>query len=111
MKTALIAIIVALSTASTFGQDFHVTGIEDHIRDKTEESFSTPLHSKRVTGTIGDKVYHLEEAALMAYHFEVGTDYPVEKLTDNRIQLRVTDKKGHEQTERLTIRSVAESVK
>jgi hypothetical protein len=102
--------VVLLLLGSSLGQDLviHITAVQDHIRSKDEPSFSTPLHTKRVTGTIGNKRYELEEAALMSYRFEVGKDYTVVKVTDKSVKIRVTDRKGHESTESLVVRAVEE---
>ena len=106
MKTVLAVFLVFASIAQA--ETIHITGVEDHIRTKDEPSFSAVLHSKRITGTIGHLKYSLEEAALMAYHFEVGKDYPVLKITDKQIKIQVTDKKGREQTETLQVKAVQE---
>jgi hypothetical protein len=50
----------------------------------------------------------MEEAALFAYHFEVGQDYPVVKATDKEVKRRVRDKKGRESTESLRVTGVEE---
>lgn len=89
---------------------FHVTGVEDHTRQENEPSYSQALRTERVTGVVDGKRYHLSEPMLMAYRFKVGKDYPVLKLKpgDNRIDLQVTDKKGRERKETLTILAVEE---
>ena len=116
MKTPTFTLTIVFATLAASAQTpatqiIHITAIQDHIRSKDEPSFSTVLHSKRVTGVIGDKRYSLEEAALMAFHFEVGADYPVLKLTDTGIQIRVTDKKGRQSVERLVVLGVEEVAK
>lgn len=108
MSLYLIALALILcGTAEAQDKTIRITGVEDHIRDSTEPSFSTPLHSKRVTGVIDGKEYRLEEAAMLAYKFEVGKDYEVRKLSDNRISLWV-ERRGKRDHEDLTIKSVQE---
>ena len=106
MKT-LLAVLLLTTIASA--ETIHITAVEDHIRSDNEPSFSTPLHTKRITGTIGRLRYSMEEAAMFAYRFEVGKDYPVVKVTDKEVKIRVTDKKGRESTETLQVRAVEES--
>lgn len=110
MKAAILLILTAL-TASAQTMHIHITSVTDHIRSRDEPSFSTPLHSKRITGTIGDIKYTMEEAAMLAYHFQVGQDYEVLKLSDKAIKIRTTDKNGHEGYESLVILSAEEVTK
>ena len=42
------------------------------------------------------------------YHFEVGKDYPVVKVSDKDIKVQVADKKGREDTERLNVITIEE---
>ena len=110
MKKSITALMFAAVSLAAAAQDvMHVSAVEDHIRSKDEASFSTPLHSKRITAVIGNKRYQLEEAAMFAYQFDVGKDYPVVKATDKQVKVRVTDKKGRESTETLQVRAVEEA--
>jgi hypothetical protein len=108
MRRLMLIALTFLATLAIAQDALHVTAVEDHIRSKDEPSFSTALHTKRITGIIGDKRYHLEEAAMFAYHFEVGKDYPVVKATDKEVKVRVTDKKGRESTETLQVKAIEE---
>jgi hypothetical protein len=106
MKLLIAALLLA---TVAHAETIHITSVEDHIRSNNEPSFSTPLHTKRIIGTIGRLKYTMEEAALFAFHFEVGKDYEVVKATDKQVKIRVTDKKGREDTETLQVRSVEET--
>ena len=93
----------------------HITAIRDHIRTKDEPSFSSALHTRIYTGTIGGRVFTFEEAITMfapGSHFEVGGDYEVTKMEDRigkTLKIREhPDKKGRTQVEWLTVTSVSE---
>jgi hypothetical protein len=96
-----------LFATSTFGQTFHVTGT--HKAAEAEKPYHTAFNFTIVVGTIENRRYTTAQlAAFGAYHFEVGTDYPVVKSDDKTIKVRVTDKKGRESTENLNIEGVEE---
>ncbi len=44
----------------------------------------------------------------LAYKFEVGVDYEVRKISNSRMSVWVTDKKGHRDHEDLTIKGIEE---
>jgi hypothetical protein len=108
MKNTLSTLL--LLGAAAFAQDntIHVTSVQDRYRTRDEPSFSKPYRMKIVKGKIGTRLYTLEEASLLAYHFEVGKDYPVVKVSDKEIKVRVTNKKGKESTESLNVVSIEE---
>jgi hypothetical protein len=89
-------------------QTLHITSTHVATRDQ-EKTYRTSFDQNIITGTIGNRVYTMEQlAAFGAFHFQVGSDYAVVKVDDRRIKLRVTDKKGRESTESLNVVSVAE---
>jgi hypothetical protein len=106
----LILLTVLFLTGSAFATDvFHVTGTHKATRDN-EKTYRTSFSQNIITGTIGDKRYTLEQLASWGfYRFEVGGDYPVVKVTDSAVKVRVTNKKGKESTETLNVVSVEET--
>jgi hypothetical protein len=112
MKKKLISLALLLLTSSAFASDvFHVTAIHKASRDN-EKTYHTPFNQNIITGTIGNKRYTLEQlASRFSFHFEVGKDYPVLKVTDKQVKVQVTDKKGRESTEPLNVVTVEEAVK
>ena len=107
MKIAALMLTVFIGAAAA-AQTIHIVSLADHIRDRDTPSFSQPLHTKIIKGRIGDRIYTLEEAALFAYPFEIGKDYPVLAATDKTVKIQVTDKKGRKSTERLIVRAIEE---
>jgi hypothetical protein len=111
MKTIFALVIVAALTPAAFAQSlqpFHVVAIHKATRDD-EKTYRTMYNQNIITGTIGDRRYTLEQLAFWgAYHFEVGADYPVVEASDKGVKVRVTDKKGHENTESLNVVTVEE---
>ena len=59
MKTLTLLAILA---TSAFGQTFHITKIQDHIRTQEEQSFSKAMHTRNYTGTIDGMTVVAEEA-------------------------------------------------
>jgi len=106
MKATILFLFA--STAIAQSRTIHITGVEDHTRQDTEPGFSTPLHSKRLTGVLDSKIYRLEEPAVFAHKFEVGKDYPVADVTETKMHIVVNDKRGRQSKERLTIKAVSE---
>jgi len=111
----LFVILMLAATVTGYAETIHITEIHVHIRDKNEPSFSSALHTRQYTGTIGNRKFTLEEAITALARpsrFEVGKDYEVVKVED-RIgkTMKVKeepDKKGRVQTEWLTVVSVEE---
>lgn len=114
---SILAIAVLLTSTALAQNAIHITAIHDHIRDKNEQSFSRPLHTREYVGIIGNRIFTLEEG-LTAFskgsHFEVGHDYEVVKVEDRigkTIKIKEDpDKKGRVMTEWLTVISVEEKV-
>jgi hypothetical protein len=104
MKTLLAVFLFA---SVVHAETFHITGVKRAT--EAEKTYRTSFSQNLVTGTIGNKQYTLEQLASWGYfHFEVGAEYPVVKVTDKSLKLRVTDKKGRESTESLNIVEVKE---
>lgn len=86
----------------------HISAIHKATRDD-EKTYHTSFNQNIITATVENRRYTLEQLASWGfYHFEVGSDYPVIKIDDKTIKLRVLDKKGRASTESLNIVSVEE---
>jgi len=108
MKKLILLAVLTLASSAFAADVLHVTGIHKATRDN-EKTYHTAFNQNIITGTIGDKQYTFEQLASWGfYHFEVGTDYPVVKVTDSEVKVRVTNKKGKESTETLNVVSVGE---
>ena len=114
MKT-LLMLTLALGSFTACAQTFHVTGVQDHIRGKDEESFSTAMHTRRYTGTIQNLQVVAEEAITAfspASHIEIGHDYVVTKfkpVPGGALHVKQDpDKHGKEHDAWLTVLSVEE---
>lgn len=104
MKALLAAFLLA---SMAHAETFHITGIKRAT--EAEKTYRTSFNQNLITGTVGEKQYTLEQLASWGfYHFEVGADYSVVKVTDKQLKVRVTDKKGRESTESLNIVEVKE---
>jgi hypothetical protein len=105
MKTVLSVLLLAATAASA--ESIHIKGIRQAT--DAEKAYKTAFKQNLITGDIGRKEYTLEQlAAYLYYHFEVGKDYPVKKITNSEVKIQVTDKKGRESTESLHIMGVKE---
>ena len=106
MKTLLAVLL--MGAAALAGDTFHVTAI--HRATDQEKTYHTIYSQNLITGTVGNRTYTLEQLdGWGAYRFQVGTDYPVVKVTDKTLKLQVTDKKGRESTESLNVVTVQEA--
>lgn len=75
-----------------------------------EKTYHTAFEQNIITGKIGNKKYTFEQLASWGYfHFEVGKDYSVLKVAENRVKVQVTDKKGKLSTETLNVVTVEEA--
>jgi hypothetical protein len=110
MRTARTLISGLLLSVAAFAADtFHVTAIHKATRDN-EKTYSTGFNQNIITGTVGNRRYTLEQLASWGfYHFEVGADYPVVKVNDKTLKVQVTNKKGKEATESLSVVTVEEA--
>lgn len=109
MKMKILTLLVVLLASSAFAESLHITAIHKATRDG-EKTYHTAFNQNIITGTIGNKRYTMEQLASWGfYHFEVGKDYPVVKVSDKEIRVQVTDKKGRESTEHLNVVTVEEA--
>jgi hypothetical protein len=107
MRALLLALLLSACSASA-QEALHITGMHKATRDN-EKTYQTSFNQNIITGTIGERRYTMEQLASWGFHhFEVGKDYPVVKVNDKEIKVRVTDKKGKESTESLNIMTVEE---
>lgn len=104
MKALLFAL---LSVALAHAETIHITGIRRAT--DLEKTYKTAFNMNMITGSLDGKAYTFQQVAAFGYyHFQVGADYPVVKVTDKEVKVRVTDKKGRESTESLRIVGIAE---
>jgi hypothetical protein len=106
----ILALILLLLTAlvASAQDSLHITSIHKATRDD-EKTYSTAFNQNIINGTIGARKYTFEQLASWGfYHFEVGKDYPVVKISDKTVKVSVTDKKGHASTESLNVITVEE---
>jgi len=98
-----IALLLAFAASGAFGQStFHVTGV--HRATDAERTYKTVFVQDLISGDIDGKHYTVEQLQSWgSYHFQVGTDYPVVKVDDKTVRVRVADKKGRESTESLNV--------
>jgi hypothetical protein len=115
LPVAIFVVALGAAAQSQAPQSIHITAIRDHIRTNDEPAFSSALHTRIYTGTIGNRTFTFEEAITMLSppsHFEVGQDYEVTKVEDRigkTLKIREhPDKKGRAQVEWLTVMSVSE---
>jgi hypothetical protein len=104
----LIAIAVLLISTGALAQDAPAL----HITAKRLPT-ATDAHHVGATileGDIGNRHYILDEAdVLIGMPFEVGHDYPVVKVDDNTVRVRITNKHGREITWGLPVMGVQET--
>ena len=106
IRMAVLAVVLLLTSFAS-AETIHITG--NRRATDAEKLYKTSFNMNLVTGTIGAKRYTLEQlAAFGPYHFEVGTDYPVLKVTDHEVKIQVADKKGRTRTETLQVAGVEE---
>lgn len=112
MKSLILTLAFLVTATMMPAQSMlHVTAVHKATRNN-EKTYQTSFNQNIITGTIGDRRYTFEQLATWGfYHFEVGTDYPVIKVTDNTVKVRVTDKKGRQSTESLNVVTVEEVAK
>jgi hypothetical protein len=97
-----------LATTALASDHLHVTSIHKATRDD-EKTYHTGFNQNIIIGTVGNRRYTLEQlASWFFYHFEVGQDYEVIKADDKVVKVKVVDKKGHGDTERLNVVTVEE---
>lgn len=111
MKRLILLAVIFLASSAFAADVLHVTGMHKATRDN-EKTYHTAFNQNIIIGTIGNKTYTCEQLASWGfYHFEVGTDYPVVKVTDSEVKVRVTNKKGKESTESLNVVTVEEAAR
>jgi len=111
MRFLLIPILIMSLVLPAIAQEpqptFHLTSV--HKARDNEKSYHTAFSQLYIEGTVGNKKYTLEELdAFGAYHFEVGQDYPVAKISNDTVKLQLPPKKGRPKTTTLNLITVEE---
>jgi hypothetical protein len=109
MRILILAFVLAQVPA--FAQQADVLHVESsHLATRdVDKTYHTAFDQKYFVATVGNRRYTLETLAAFGLgHLEIGSDYPVVKITDHAIKIRVTDKKGRETAQSLNIVDVSE---
>jgi hypothetical protein len=103
----MLPLLFVLS-ASAFGQSLHVTAVRE-LQPTDPAPVSRAFRVIVVSGTVDGKTYSLQQMKSWGTHLvQVGQDYPVLKLTERRLDVTVTDKKGKVWKENLDVMGVSE---
>jgi hypothetical protein len=107
MKNLIVIAALLISTAA-LAQDapsLHITAKRRPTATDAHHVGATILE-----GDIGNQHYTLDEAdVLTGMPFEVGHDYPVVKVDDNTVRVRIANKHGREITWGLPVMGVQET--
>jgi hypothetical protein len=107
MKTFVLALALLAPDvpAQTAPSVLHVTA----VRDSLPTDAHCPVKCYVISGTVGDVHYTARQLFMWgSQHFQVGADYPV-TVKGESLNVKMTDKKGHDVPERLNVVSAEEA--